>query len=195
MKKNGFAQLIIVLVIAILGVIGYFVYKNIQRASSSQSTTFQTVNTKQYLTKGAASKSDFPKLSFTYPVSWQVKEDIINTGMPQDDVTISKGQYSVSITQEILSGGSMCSFVNPPLTSTSVTNYKEMDSNLGRIRYFENPNNDDKTTKLYYFCVMDNNKIYQDSPVGYISTKTPLNSDATIFAEALDIVKSIKPLQ
>lgn len=159
MNKNGFAPLIIILIIAILGVVGYFVYKNVQQASSSQSTSSQTVNTKQYLTKGAASIIDFPKLIFNYPLDWLVNEDA-NFDTSDDEIKISKGFYLVEISQVGIGGPGGCKFKDSPYIPASddysvdltMVDYKEIDSNLGKLRYFLNPLNTDKTKNVYTFC-------------------------------------------
>lgn len=82
MKKNGFTPLIIVLLIAVLGVVGYFVYKNYYaKQFVSPSSNMSTNKTGIY-------KDNFLDLSFEYPSSWGV------TKTEQEDQGASKwGDY------------------------------------------------------------------------------------------------------
>jgi len=76
MKKNGFVPLIITLIIAILGVVGYFLYKNyytklqvlVVPSPASLTTSGSTANWKTYINKTKG-------YSLNYPDDWFVSAD------------------------------------------------------------------------------------------------------------------------
>ena len=208
MKKNGFAALIIILIVVILGVVGYFVYKNSQYTlSPSSNPNTQTVTTKEYITKGNASKIDFPKLSFNYLSDWMVTEKA-RPGDSVDNTTVTKNGYIVHINQELVTGPGVCYFkdsptmseLNIPGTDLQTVDYTEIDSSFGHLRYFRFPSVDNGLpTNSYGFCVKDttnhsvNRDVYIVPALGYVSLDVPSSGNNTIFQEALNVVKSIRP--
>lgn len=72
--------LLIIIVIAALGGIGYFVSKNLQSTQSTNAPApVQTANTKQYVNtregRSGNLKDNFIDFSFYYPDNWEVDED------------------------------------------------------------------------------------------------------------------------
>lgn len=173
MKKSYLILILILLVAALIGI---------------KTISFQ----KKYTTKGSVSKIDFPKLSFNHPPDWEVNENV-------DEISIAKGEYEVHVDQELITGASVCQFKDSPIPKSpsadlTNTNYQEVGSSLGTLRYFLNPLNNDKTKNSYAFCVKNGNE-YMFPEIGFISIVSPINRDDIIFQEALDIVRSIKTLK
>ncbi len=204
MKKNGFVQILIPIIVVILAIGGWYLF-----TKNKQINQNPKVEKKEFITKGAFvnSKADFPKLSFIYPSDWQVKEDASFGGkgsLPFEEISITKGLYSVHISQQIIAGGGGgCHFKDSPISNApsygpsldlTMVNYEETDSFFGRIRYFPDPSNTDKTRNVYGFCVQGDENKYDFPQIGDVFIKTPPNPDAIIFTEALNIVKSIKPI-
>ncbi len=204
MKKNGFVQILIPIIIIVVLVVGgwYLLAKNKQINQNPK------VEKKEFITKGAFvnSKADFPKLSFVYPSDWQVKEDANfgdKSSLPFEEISITKMLYSVHISQQILAGGGgNCHFKDSLASDTpqygpsfdlTMVNYEETDSSFGRIRYFLDPLNTDNIKNIYSFCVRNENEWFSPG-IGDVYIKTPPNPDVIIFTEALNIVKSIKPI-
>lgn len=155
--------------------------------------------TKTYMTKGYATKIGFPRLIFSYPSDWNVNEDTSMNGDKRqyDNIAITRDNYIVTINQELTAGASICQFddmlesIGPSVDLSDVT-YFEINSSLGNTRYFLNPLNEDKTINIYSFCIHEDG-LYMFPRSGQITIETPVNKNAAIFEQALNIVRSIKP--
>lgn len=206
MNKNGFIQILIpLIIIAVIAFSGWY-FLTTQKAqvkNISQSTSTSAV--KEYTTQGGAIKIDFPKLSFSYPTGWLVNED---STQGHDNITLTKNGYMIKLNQELRTGAGNCYFkdsptmteLNSPGTDLQTVSYTEMDSNFGHLRYFRWIADNGTLENSYGFCERTNQRspsgkdIYSVTSIGYLSLDIPTTQDTTTFVEALNIVKSIKPL-
>lgn len=163
-------------------------------------------NEKIYTTKGYAYFAKFnvfPKLNFSYPSDWVVNEKGQNNNGAYDNITASKKGYVVVIDQRLMTGAGGCRFKDSPIPpwparDLTMVEYKEIDSNLGYLRYFKVPLGEFDTPgtpqNTYSFCVKQNEN-YQVLSIGSVTIETPSTLDNAVFTEALNIVKSIKKVE
>ncbi len=190
--------------------INSFIYEDIYKTVRDY---FQTTNAKIYTTKGDAIKLGFPKVIFNYPAGWTVNEDTNSSDSNKpvlDNVAIVKNNYAIYLSQELVTGAGACYFkdsptiaeLNSPGVDLRTVDYVEIDSNFGHLRYFKWPIQSTATVNSYGFCEKDikrsvtmGKNVYVVPVVGYLSLNTPTKQDDATFQEALNIVKSMKPLQ
>ncbi len=206
MKKNGFVQILIpIIIVMALAIGGWYLFttQKIQLKNTPQATS--SSNLKEYVTKGFLIKADFPKYKFSYPVGWEVSED--TKAYLFDNVSISKNGYQIHIDQEIRTGAGACYFNDSPTgyelgpgADLQTVTYVEMNSNIGRLRYFRWLSEEGVPENSYGFCAKDEvrskelgRNVYGVPSVGFLTMDVPSVQDTAIFQEALNIIKSITP--
>jgi hypothetical protein len=153
-----------------------------------------------YKSKGSAKSIDFPQFQFQYPNSWTVTEDTGNEERStiQDLITLSKGNYTITIRQELISGPSLCQFSDSPIVhipSVDLSNvaYTEIIGVLGKIRYAKIPESKNDNALHFIVCFEDKNK-FELSTIGTTEFVIPRSYDLPTYIEMIDIIKSIKPV-
>lgn len=182
---------ILVIFVLIAGLSYFYITKN----NFSKPTPTKT---SEYISKGFATKVDFPKVSFVYPEGWTVSEDASQGGKNgiYDNISVTKGQYTLLIEQALFTGGSICNFKdeNPPksdIHDLSKVKFYDLDTNFGHVKYFTTPYEEDKTKNIYIVCQKSGEE-YIFPKIGYISMTLPLNYNKIDAQELFDIIKSIK---
>lgn len=195
-ESNGIR---IVFVLSTLLLIG-FVWLLMKQYRSAPPLTAKTQNI--YISKGYAASVKFPKVRFVYGSDWLVRESGSAGGNGDgayDNVRVSKEQYNIDINQELIAGRSVCQFedsikLNEFSDDVPISKYSQTDSQLGKLRYFLDPLNEDTTVHMYTFCVKEGDAYVLPS-IGSISLSTPVNQNETLFQEALGIIRSITSIK
>ncbi|MBP9719462.1 MAG: hypothetical protein KBD46_03250 [Candidatus Levybacteria bacterium] len=150
--------------------------------------TTQVAN-KKTVTGGLESGTSFSPYSLQIPDGWSEKKDV--TPGVIDKLTLSNGDYSLSIYQAAIGGGG-CRYKGDPeqMMSQTFGNYVDITNN--NEQYRRSWNDEGKDMQSYTICQKGTDTYGAPTQFGAISYTTPKNVDTKILSEMDEIVASLQ---